>query len=111
MCTSGPSVADRPKPKRRRIGLIGGTGGGADSIPFFRDAPGGRSTVSMTDVVDKKIGSEMSALATDFLRSVPLDGIIAPALAWKDCPIGVEVPETGGVLWAEKGRDGGIGDV
>ena len=72
----GPSVdlslSERPNPKRRLIGLIGGTGGGAyGSEPFFSDAPAGRLTVSMTDVVDKKTGSEISDLAIDFLRSTP----------------------------------------
>jgi hypothetical protein len=54
------------------MGLIGGTGGGTKgSAPFLREAPGGRSTVSMMDVVDTKTGSEISLLAIDFLRNTP----------------------------------------
>jgi hypothetical protein len=66
------SLSERPKPKRRLIGLIGGTGGGTyGSEPFFRDAPAGRLTVSMTEVVERKTGSEISDLAMDFLRNIP----------------------------------------
>lgn len=90
------------------MGLIGGTGGGA-SVPFLKDAPFGRLIVSMTEVVDKKMGSDISALLMDFLRRVPVEGIMAPAptLVLKAAATGVEVPETGGVLLAEKG---GIGE-
>jgi hypothetical protein len=88
------------------MGLIGGRGGA--SLPFLREAPGGRLTVSMTEVVDRKIGSEISAFAIDFFRSVPVLGIMAaaPALALKLGAIGVVVPETGGVWFAEKGGTG-----
>jgi hypothetical protein len=54
------------------MGLIGGTGGVTNgSDPFFSDAPAGRLIVSMTDVVDRNTGSEISDLAIDFLRSMP----------------------------------------
>jgi hypothetical protein len=66
------------------MGLIGGTGGGACSTPFLNDAAAERLMVSMTEVVERKIGSEMSALATDFFRSGPPDGMAAPDVAWKE---------------------------
>lgn len=102
---AGSSVGCRPNPKRRLIGLIGGTGGGC-SIPFFNDAPAGRLIVSITEVVERKMGSEMSAFAMDFFRSVPVLGIIAPAPALNEGSTGVEVPETGGVFAAEYGGTG-----
>lgn len=67
--------SERPKPKRRRMGLIGGTGGGASSMPFFKEAPAGSSMVSTTEVEETNMGSEMIDLAMDFLRS----GGTAPA--------------------------------
>jgi hypothetical protein len=101
------SDPDRPKPKRFRMGLIGGTGGASYSIPFFKDAPAGRFTVSMTDVVDTKTGSEMSDFATDFLRSIPCLSIGWMALGLKAAVLGVAGLETGGVWFAE---NGGFGD-
>jgi hypothetical protein len=86
--------------------LIGGSGGGS-SLPFFKDAPAGKLTVSITEVVDKNMGSEISALLMDFFRSVPLVGMIAAAPVWNTGAIGVEAPDTGGVFLAEVG---GIGD-
>ena len=71
------------------------------SCPFLSDAPGGRLTVSMTEVVERKMGSEISAFAIDFLRSVPTLGLLAAASAVDAVEIGVDVPETGGVLCAE----------
>jgi len=85
----------RPNPKRFRIGLIGGTGGAALSAPFFKDAPGGRLTKSMEDVVDKKTGSEISDFATDFFRSIPCRG--CTVLGLKAAELGVVGFETGGV--------------
>lgn len=61
--------SERPKPKRRRIGLIGGKGGGTSPMPFLREAPAGSSMVSTTDVEETNLGSEMRDLAIDFLRS------------------------------------------
>jgi len=92
------------------MGLIGGTGGGsAVSEPFFSDAPGGRLTVSMTEVVDTNTGSEMSDFAIDFFRSVPTLAMgCGAALGLKAGATGVDAPETGGVLLADSG---GIGDI
>jgi|TARA_R110002003_G_scaffold113_3_gene9835 hypothetical protein len=87
--------------------LIGGTGGAAGSIPFFKDAPGGRLTVSITEVVDRKTGSEMSDFAMDFLRSMPCRTIGCTALGLKAAAFGVVGLETGGVWFAE---NGGIGE-
>ena len=54
---------------------MGGTGGAAtartSSIPFSREAPGGRSTVRMEEVEVMKVGVEISCLLTDFLRTAP----------------------------------------
>ena len=90
------------------MGLMGGTGGGV-SVPFLKEAPVGRLMVSMTEVVDRKMGSDISALLMDFFRSVPVEGMMAPAPTFvlKAAATGVEVPETGGVLLAE---NGGIGE-
>jgi hypothetical protein len=84
---------------------MGGTGGALCSIPFFKDAPAGRFTVSMTDVVDRKTGSDMSDLATDFFLSMPCLICMVPGL--KAAALGVVGLETGGVWFAE---NGGIGD-
>ena len=52
----------------RRRGFICGTGGGL-SIPFFKDAPTGRSIVSTLDVEESSAtGSEISCLLIVFLR-------------------------------------------
>ena len=67
-------------------------------MPFFSDAPAGRLIVSITEVVDRKMGSDMSAFAMDFLRSVPALGMMAAAPVLNAGLTGVEVPETGGVL-------------
>lgn len=37
-------------------------------MPFLRDAPGGKSTVSTVDVEEIKVGSEISALEMVFFR-------------------------------------------
>lgn len=90
----------------RLIGLIGGTGGGTkEPAPFFNDASA-RLTVSTTDVVDRKTGSEISDLAIDFLRNIPclMSGWTAPGL--KAAAFGVVGFEAGGVWLAEKGATG-----
>lgn len=103
------SLSERPKPKRRLIGLIGGTGGGTcGSDPFFNDAPAGKLTVSMTDVVERKTGSEISDLAIDFLRNMPCRIGGCAAVALKAAAFGVVGFEVGGVGVAE---NGGTGDV
>jgi hypothetical protein len=89
------------------MGLIGGTGGASGSAPFFSDAPAGRLTVSMTDVVDRKTGSEMSDFAIDFFLSIPCRIMGCMVLGLKAVALGVEGLETGGVWFAEKG---GMGD-
>lgn len=58
----------------RLLGLAVGTGGGV-GMPFFNDAPGGRSTVSMFDVDETNVGSPMSALDTVFLRRIAPFGL------------------------------------
>ena len=90
----------------RLIGLIGGTGGGTkDPAPLFSDASA-RPTVSTTDDVDRKTGSEISDLATDFLRNMPclISGWTTPGL--KAAAFGVVGFEVGGVWLAEKGGTG-----
>jgi hypothetical protein len=47
--------------------LTGGIGG-ACSIPFWREDPGGSLTVVIVDVDDIKVGSDMSDLLIDLLR-------------------------------------------
>jgi hypothetical protein len=88
------------------MGLIGGTGGVSYSIPFLSDAPAGRLTVSITDVVDKNTGSEISDFATDFFRSIPCLIIGWMALGLKAAVFGVVGLETGGVWLAEKEGSG-----
>lgn len=99
---AGSRFSERPKPNRLR-GLIGGTGGGTvSSMPFFSEAPGGRLTRSMTDVVETNTGSPMSALTIDFLRSVPtltMGGGLASGL--KAALSGVPGLDAGGVFAAE----------
>ena len=82
----------------RRLGLIGGSGGGP-SMPFFSEAPAGRSIVSTRDVEDRRAtGSEISCLLTVFFRRgtwrVEPDGIGGGVGELAD---GVFGPETGGV--------------
>jgi hypothetical protein len=89
------SVAERPKPKRFRMGLIGGTGGASCSLPFFNEAPAGRLTVSIVDVDDMNTGSDMSLFAIDFFRSIPCLGCIV--LGLNAAALGVDGLETGGV--------------
>lgn len=101
-CADESLCSERPNPKRRRIGLIGGTGGGG-SMPFFKDAPAGKSTVSMTEVPETKIGSEISDFTIDFLRTGP---VFPKGAGLNDAATGVFGPETGGVLLAENGGTG-----
>lgn len=65
----------RPKLKSFCVRLLrGGAGARISSMPFLRDAPGGRSTVSTVEVDDINVGSEISALETVFFRrSCPPD--------------------------------------
>ncbi len=85
-----------------------GTGGGVasaaiaaiSSIPFFRLAPSGRSTVSTFEVEEMSFGSEISNLETVFLRSMPLRGWI-----WGRSG-GGEKWEVRGVVEAERGGVG-----
>lgn len=65
--------------------------------------------MSMTDVVDKKTGSEMSHLAIDFFRGMLCRVMGCTVLGVKAAALGVAWWETGGGIGlAEKG---GIGDV
>lgn len=71
--TLASSGSLRPMPKSlrvaRRRGLTGGRGGGLLSMPFFREAPTGRSTVPTCDVEERSAtGSEISCLLIVFLR-------------------------------------------
>lgn len=71
-------------------------------MPFMREAPSGRLIVSMTEVVEIKVGSEISDFAIDFLRSGPDFAIGGgAALGLKAGVTGVPGFETGGVLFAE----------
>lgn len=81
-------------------------------MPFLRDAPSGRSTVSTFEVDDIKVGSEISDLEiVFFLRSGP-DG--RPDADWdaadegNPAPAGVFAPDSGGVAFCENGA--AIGD-
>jgi hypothetical protein len=87
------------------MGLIGGSGGGV-SVPFFKDAPAGKLMVSITEVVERNMGSDISALLIDFFRKVPVVGMMAAAPELNTGATGVEAPETGGVFFAENGGTG-----
>lgn len=72
-------------------------------MPFLRDAPAGKSTVSILDVDDTSVGSEMSNLLMVFLRSIsPLglpsgtDGIGAGLDFWNGVLDAVEAVPRGG---------------
>lgn len=99
LVASSDSLRPMPNSLRvaRRLGLIGGSGGGP-SMPFFSEAPAGRSIVSTCEVEDRRAtGSEMSCLLTVFFRStwrVEPDGIGGGVGELAD---GVFGPETGGV--------------
>ena len=82
---------------------MGGKGGGA-SIPFLSEAPGGRSTVSMTEVAEMNIGSEISDFTMDFLRTPSLVAVGFAALNVETT--GVDEAEIGGVAFAENGGTG-----
>lgn len=82
----------------RRLGLIGGSGGGPSTPPFSKP-PAGRSKVSTCEVEERRAtGSEMSCLLTVFLRRgtwrVEPNGIGGGVGELAD---GVFGPETGGV--------------
>ena len=90
--------------------MSGGTGGGL-SLPFLRLAPGGRFTVVIVEVADKKIGSEMSHLLIDFFRFAGM----RPAL-WNPGPVafvGVTAVDVTGDSYrdgVELAENGAIGD-
>ena len=111
------SVETRPKPKRLRRGLIDEACGETSSMPLRRDAPSGKSTVSMTDVVEMSVGSEMSDFWKVLLRGPARfaarrpDPTGATMPGAKDCPTGVEAAEIGGVELAENGVAIGEGRV
>ena len=105
-CMAGSTMSFRPDVKRLRMGLRGGSGG-ALSMPFLREAPAGRLTVSMTEVVEMKTGSDISDLAIDFFRSGPAFAMgWGAALGLNAGITGVPGFETGGVLLAENGGTG-----
>ena len=71
MLASSESLRPMPNSLRvaRRRGLTGGRGGGMSSMPFFKEAPTGKSTVPTCDVEERSAtGSEISCLLTVFLR-------------------------------------------
>lgn len=71
MPVSSESLRPMPKSLRvaRRRGLTGGRGGGVSSMPFFKEAPSGKSTVPTCDVEERSAtGSEISFLLTVFFR-------------------------------------------
>src|ERR1700761_538431 len=107
------SISFRPKPKRFRRGLIGGTGGASSSMPLLKEAPEGRSTVSMTEVVEISFGSDISDFLIDCFRMPGFrrDGIDATVLVLlfgKEVITGVDAAEIGGVGFDAKGP---IGDA
>lgn len=61
----------------RRLGFTGGIGGALIS-PLWRDDPGGRLTVVILEVDEMNLGSEMSDLLIDFLRTEGPPGSGAP---------------------------------
>lgn len=78
-------------------------------MPFMRDAPTGKSTVSMTDVVEMSLGSEISVFLMDIFRFVVLRPNVADdrmfgLLPGKEGAIGVDDAETGGVGLPAKGE-------
>lgn len=75
-------------------------------MPFFKEAPGGRLTVSMTEVVDTNTGSEMSDFAIDFFLSMPCLIMGCTALGLKAAVFGVVGLDTGGVWFADRGGSG-----
>lgn len=109
---------------RRRRGLIGGTGmlgmvgenwdfSGEGSLPFERDAPGGRPTVLTEEVEERRVGSEMRFLFTERLREASdlEEWVVGKADCWGvpgpwggrrevGVPAG-DVSKSGGVEWAE----------
>lgn len=74
---------------RLRESIVGS--GGAECIPFCKDAPTGRSIVTICDVFDINDGSEISDLLTTLLRW----GGMRPWL-WKLCDVGVLFPDWSG---------------
>lgn len=104
----GGSVSALPKANRFLRGLIGGTGGA--SMPFRSEAPGGRSMVSTTEVVEIKTGSPISDFLTDIFRGRPAFMLAAASkfgvLADGNAPaVGVVDDEIGGV-WLANGLIG-----
>lgn len=82
--------------------------GGADvSMPFWRDASGGSSTVVILEVEETNFGSEISCLLIDRFRAAgPRGG------AWKACAVGVLLPDPTGEGCAGVGfiTKGAVGD-
>ena len=72
-------------------------------MPFLSDAPSGRSTVSILDVEETSVGSEIWLLDMVFLRSTPVGRGPACGIAGceKAAATGVLVPESGGVATNE----------
>lgn len=102
-CTVDSSDSLRPRPNSlrvaRRRGLTGGSGGGL-SMPFFNEAPAGRSMVSTFDVEERRAtGSEISCLLTVFFRRGPVrsDGAGGIDGGVGELATGVFGPEMGGV--------------
>jgi len=87
----------------RRSGFIAGRGGAEfwnSSIPFLSDAPVGKSTVSMTDVVDIRRGSPISDFWIDLLRDADRPRFVIElggGFEGKLWATGVELPDIGGV--------------
>jgi hypothetical protein len=93
----------RPIPNSLRVArrreLTEGNVGGL-SMPFFKEAPAGKSTVSTFDVEDSSAtGSEISCLLMAFLRrgTVRSDGPGGIGGGVGELATGVLGPETGGV--------------
>jgi hypothetical protein len=102
MLPSSESLRPIPKSLRvaRRRGLTGGRGGGLLSMPFFKEAPTGKSTVPTCDVEERSAtGSEISYLLTVFLRrgTVRSGGPAGIGGGVGEVATGVFGPEMGGV--------------
>ena len=114
----GASMSRLPNPNRRRSGCSDVPPAlDTSSMPLRSDASGGRSTVSITDVVEMSVGSEISCFWIDRLR-VPVRLVLrkpaiepagAAALLGNAGTSGVEEAEIGGVELTEKGDGSGDG--
>lgn len=79
-------------------------------MPFFSDAPSGKSMVSTLDVEEIRVGSEMSDLEIVFLRKTPAGRYWAIIWGGGEKVEGVVGPDSGGVMFCANGEDATVGD-